>query len=152
MKAFTNPWLNKHISLLICVLIFPLTVFLTGCYTTKTEMVDEEQLPKKKNYAIISLELHSGKTISMVDMNAKYLPIYKDMNNVIVYKTARDTTRTSEGAEKIVYKDNVIELKDIKLVKIGISKYSPTLVLFIIGSTVMLLVILMFASVNKNIE
>jgi hypothetical protein len=151
MKAFTNPWLNKRLPVLICTFIFPLTVFLTGCYTTRTEIVDEEQLPQKKNYEIISLELHSGKTISMVDMKAKYLPVYMDKHNVIVYKTAQDTIQTSEGAEKIVYKNNVIELKDIKLVKIGISKYDPTLVLFIIGSTVMVLVILMFASSNKNI-
>lgn len=142
MKAFTNSRVNKHLQMLICILIFPLTVFLTGCYTTRTEIVDEEQLPQKKNYEIISLELNNGKKISMVDMNAKYLPVYMDKHNVIVYKTAQDTIQTSEGVDKIEYKDNLIELKDIKFVKIGISKYNPTLALCIIGGVILVIAIL----------
>lgn len=149
LMILTNPRLNKHLPLLICILIFPLTIFLTGCYTTRTEMVTEEQLPGKKNYEIISLFMKDGEIISLEGKEVKFFLKYKNLENVICYQTC-DTIKTSGENSKIVYKDHIFAAKDIKFAKIEISKLNVGMTILITTGVVLLaLVIILIIAVGK---
>jgi hypothetical protein len=127
MKAFTNQRLNRHLPLLICILLFPLTMFLTGCYSTRMEIVMDEKIPNRlsgqaeKDIEIISLKLKSGSIISLEDKDAKFLLDYKGMKNVIYY-TSSDTIKLNGEISKVAYKDSVFQLNDIKYIKIETSE------------------------------
>ena len=135
MKAFTNTRLNKHLPLLICILIFPLTMFLTGCYTTKTEMVTEEEIVKKKDYEILSVVLKNDKYINLEDVDAKFYKAYKNEQNVIMYLTSKDTIINNRSYPNAEDKVNLIQAKDMKFARIAVSKYDPGLTAFVLIGT-----------------
>jgi hypothetical protein len=147
MKTFTNLRINKHLPLLIWILIFPLTVFLTGCYTTKTEMVTEEEMLKKKDYEILSVVLKNDKYINLKDLDAKFYKAYRNEQNVIMYLTSKDTIIHNRYYSSSEDKENLIKTKDIKLAKIAKSKYDPGMTAFvIIGSAIIAFSIIMSLS------
>jgi hypothetical protein len=124
-------------------MIFPVTVFLSGCYTTRTEMVIDEQIPIRlsgkadKDIEIISLKLNSGEVISLKEKDAKFFLNYRDMQNVICY-TSSDTIKLNGEISKVVYTDRVFQLNDIKYIKIETSKLNVGMTVLITTGVILL--------------
>ncbi len=138
LKSHIISRFDKHITLITCILIFPLTIFLNGCYTTRTETVTDEQIPAKLSrqsedeIEIISVRLNTGENISLKGKDAKFLTHYMDLANVLHYTVSIDTIRKDDGKLKVVYRDTAIELKDIKLAKIEMTKLDGVKTTFVI--------------------
>lgn len=122
-------------------------MFLTGCYTTKTEMVTDEEMLVKKDYEILSVVLKNDKYINLKDVDAKFYKAYKNEQNVIMYLTSKDTIINNISYPNAGVKEKLINTKDIKFAKIATSKYDPGMTAFviigsvIIGATILIAVL-----------
>lgn len=151
ITIFTNHRLNKHLPILICILIFPLTVFLSGCYSTRTEMVTEDKIPVKESYEIINVTLKNNKVISLEGMEAKFILNYKDKQNLISYTKTGDYIRSADGEWVQSHSVKVIELKDVKLIKIEI--HETTAGLSILGITLVIITIgMIYLFIKLSVE
>ena len=107
---------------IVCILIFSLTYFFAGCYSTQTYTIPAEDIKKHDEYEILTLKLKDSSKIKVNDKEARYFPKYKDTSNIILYKVI-DTTFFS-GKYSVKIKLMYQQLDNIQSIKIEKQKFS----------------------------
>jgi hypothetical protein len=94
--------INKlEFKLISCLLLFSFVLSISGCTTTETLRVENEDVHYKKDSEILKIIMKDATVIDLRGIPVQYYIEYKDEKDVIVYTTA-DTTWLTEQ----YYKEN----------------------------------------------
>jgi len=109
---------------IVCTLIFSLTYFFAGCYSTQTYTIPAEDIKIQDEYEIVSLKLKDSSKIKIKDPEARYFPKYKDTANIIVYRVFDTTFFSGNDNPSIKIKQMYHSLDNIQNIKIEKQKFS----------------------------
>ncbi|MGA2667413.1 MAG: hypothetical protein ABSF32_00695 [Ignavibacteria bacterium] len=129
---------NRRFTPVLCIVLFSFILCLGGCTTTKIENVNESQLPSRTDYEILSVVMKNGEKISLKNNNPGFEIIYKGIPNVILYMN-KDTTILTDNMKKISSEERVIELKNIKSVKIEMTRVQVAKTIIVVTGLVLIL-------------
>jgi hypothetical protein len=104
-------------------IVFLIIATFTGCVTTKVDYVENDKLPKDKVYRIAEVFMKDGTVINLWDTEPKFRAKYKGLTNVITYYDVNYAVR-------------IIDLKDIKQIKIEILESNQIVTALIIVGVV----------------
>jgi hypothetical protein len=99
--------------LLTCLVAISFILTLSGCTTTETLRVENENVHYKQDSEIIKVILKDTKVIDLRGISVHYYKEYKDEKDVIVYTTT-DTSWITERSYTLSTDTNIIKLEEIK--------------------------------------
>ena len=112
----------KYQFIITALLIFSSVFYYCGCYTSYTQTIDAEDVPKQKEYEFLSMKLKDGSNVNLEGKEAKYFDKYKDTARVIIFNEVNKDTLIVNDTIK-VYTKSVLKLYQLLQVsKVKIEK------------------------------
>ena len=111
--------------LISCLLLFSFVLSISGCTTTETLRVENEDVHYKKDSEIIKVILKDAKVINLRGIPVQYYKEYKDEKDVIVY-TKTDTNWITERSYTLSTNTNIIKLEEIKVMSMEYTEFDLT--------------------------
>jgi len=136
--------------LLICVLISSLLLSLTGCTTTASHLISNDNLPSQAEYEIVKVYMKNGQIIDMVGKSAHYVCEYENKKNLIFYSSAdsikilNDTSQVLKETITSVPTVKIIELDEVRWVAIEKTEIDVGKTALIVVAAVTLVILLYF--------
>jgi len=113
---------KSEFKLVACLIVLSIILSLSGCTTTETLRVENEDVYYKQDSEIIKVILKDAKVINLRGIPVQYYKEYKDEKDVIVY-TKTDTNWITERSYTLSTDTNIIKLEEIKAMTMEYSEF-----------------------------
>ena len=113
---------KSELKLITYLVVLSFFLSLSGCTTTETLRVENEDVHYKKDSEIIKVILKDAKVINLRGIPVQYYKEYKDEKDVIVY-TKTDTNWITERSYTLSTNTNIIKLEEIKVMSMEYTEF-----------------------------